>query len=532
MRIILLLCAWLAAGPAFAQNRMALVIGNDAYANVPQLALAVADATAVADALRQQGYETLTATDAGRRDMNRKISDFTARLQPGDTAVVYFAGHGVEIDGENYLLPADILVPGAGESDFVKSESIALSGLLDRVRATGARTVIAIIDACRNNPFATASGRSIGATRGLGRIAAPQGSFVIFSAGAGQLALDHLPGETGAANSVFTRALLKRLPQPGLELREMVADLRIEVRDMALSVQHAQVPAYYDELIGAFYFAPPANRPAAETQPGGDGADRMREDFDLAREIGTPAAWDIFLERHAARRGEYTYELALQLREGAAASEAGPSARDAAAPEPPAEDAPGQEAAPPAMAARSREDIIRATQAALNRANCAAGAADGIAGPRTRSAFARFIRESGADLAEGDLGLEAALKAVEAQTGPVCSTAAPPAPEPPRAVRGPTMAGSWSFSATCAFGLRVTGTVRLRETQPNFFRGEISDSLGQHGTAEMTLSGLAISGKSYFPAKTNTFSGQMAPDGLSYTTKGTSTCTVHGRKAG
>ena len=136
----------------------------------------------------------------------------------------------VEIDGENYLLPTDIVAPSSGETDFVKSESIALSNLLDRVRATGARTSIAIIDACRDNPFETVSGRSVGRTRGLGRINAPEGMFVIFSAGAGQMALDRLSDDEPAQNSVFTRALLPRLSEPGLELRSMVSDLRREVR--------------------------------------------------------------------------------------------------------------------------------------------------------------------------------------------------------------------------------------------------------------------------------------------------------------
>ncbi|WP_174147024.1 caspase family protein [Leisingera sp. ANG59] len=171
---------------------MALVIGNNSYSDVPVLSKARADAQSIGIKLNELGFTVTTALDQDRRGLNKKISEFTARLEPGDAALVFFAGHGVEIDGENYLLPTDIAAPSAGGSDFVKSESIALSDLLDRVSKTGARSAVVIIDACRNNPFELVKGRSIGTTRGLGRIAAPQGTFVIFSAGAGQLALDRL----------------------------------------------------------------------------------------------------------------------------------------------------------------------------------------------------------------------------------------------------------------------------------------------------------------------------------------------------
>ncbi len=249
---IFLLCV--IALPALAERRVALLIGNNAYDAVEPLAKAVADAEAMAARLSDVGFEVILATDVTRRDFNLRISQFTGYLGPGDTAFIFFAGHGVEIDGENYLLPTDIVVPDAASSDFVRSESIPLSGLLDRVRRTGARATLAVIDACRNNPFPQRAGRSIGGTRGLARLAAPEGAFVMFSAGAGQLALDQLNAQDDAENSVFTRLLLPKIGQPGLELRELISDLRVEVRDLARSENHAQFPAYYDELLGDFYF--------------------------------------------------------------------------------------------------------------------------------------------------------------------------------------------------------------------------------------------------------------------------------------
>ncbi len=260
---VLVLCLW--AGGAIAERKVALLIGNNAYDAVEPLAKAVADAEAMAAQLESVGYEVILATDVTRRDFNLRISQFTGYLGPGDTAFIFFAGHGVEIEGENYLLPVDILVPDAASSDFVRSESIALSGLLDRVRRTGARATLAVIDACRNNPFPQRAGRSIGGTRGLARLAAPEGTFVMFSAGAGQLALDQLNEQDDQANSVFTRLLLPKIGQPGLELRELISDLRVEVRDLARTENHAQFPAYYDELLGEFYFTEAAAVSAAPT---------------------------------------------------------------------------------------------------------------------------------------------------------------------------------------------------------------------------------------------------------------------------
>lgn len=235
-----------------------------------------------------------------------------------------------------------------------------------------------MIDACRNNPFASTAGRSIGATRGLGRITAPQGTFVILSAGAGQMPLDKLNDTDDQANSVFTRLLLPRLSQPGLELRPLMAGLRNDVRPLATTVNHDQFPACFDELSGQFHFAAV---PAAAVEPGIDEAaepepaaatlsgtaeplkDRLREDFDLARDIGTAVALDAFLDRYGHRKDEFTVRMAGEMRAALAAPAPEPAQRVIA----PVIPAPGVPA-PNAAQGRSRTDILRDTQAALNSA--------------------------------------------------------------------------------------------------------------------------------------------------------------------
>lgn len=524
MKWVLILCLSVLATPLWAQKRLALVIGNNDYNSVVDLKKAVADAEAVSDKLTDLGFETVQGLNLDRRGMNQTISDFTARLETGDTAFVFFAGHGVEIDGENYLLPTDIVTPGSGQSDFVKSESIALSNLLDRVRATGARTSIAIIDACRDNPFETANGRSIGKTRGLGRINAPQGMFVIFSAGAGQMALDRLSDTEAEPNSVFTRALLPRLSEPGLELRSMVANLRREVRDLSQTVSHTQIPAYYDELLGEFYFTPASGevQVASNTQP----LDKMRADLDLARSVGTVTALDTFLQKYSDQSNVYTYEVALQLREALAVP-----GQDQE-PEPiPAAVAPAPAPAPdPAPVIEDSRQVMRATQAALNDLGCSAGKADGVSGPRTRRAFANYLSASKSKLGRDDLGTQHALEELQGKSGTICK-ATPRAPVQTSTARL-SMAGTWQFKATCAFVVKVTGSVRYASAGGNKYTGSISDSLGQKANTEIYLNEQQISGTDYFPAITVKWRGRLAEDGQSFTGQGTNGCAVYAWRAG
>lgn len=248
-----------------AAKRVALVIGNDSYAEVPKLQKAVNDARAMEATLAAIGFDVIRAVDVTRRAMNESLQRFTARLEPGDEALFFYAGHGVEIDGRNYLLPTDIPGAGPGQEEFVKSESVAVDRILEQIRGRGARVSILVLDACRDNPFATATSRGIGGTRGLARTLAPEGSFIIYSAGVGQTALDRLADTDPHPNSVFTRSLIPLLSRPGLSLVETARQVRRDVRDLAARVAHEQRPAYYDEVVGDFYFA---GRPQLEIRPG------------------------------------------------------------------------------------------------------------------------------------------------------------------------------------------------------------------------------------------------------------------------
>ena len=249
------------AAPALAEKRVALVIGNDLYPNLPadrQLKKAANDATSVADALRSLGFEIVLGTNLGRQAMIDRLADFTARLEPGDTAAVFYAGHGVAIAGVNYLVPSDVPTVNEGAEARVRGASIAEPDVIAELQAKSVRVAFVVIDACRDNPFPRSAGRSIGNTRGLADSKPARGIFTLYSAGIGQTALDQLSSNDTAHNSVFTRVFVEQLKRPELHLGDLAVEVRERVAALALTasdgagepVPHDQTPAYYDQTLG------------------------------------------------------------------------------------------------------------------------------------------------------------------------------------------------------------------------------------------------------------------------------------------
>jgi uncharacterized caspase-like protein len=255
----------LVATGASAEARRALIVGINDYREIPPLQKAVGDADALKATLESLGFTVDLVLNADRRELNRAVSSFQSSLQPGDTALIHFSGHGVEIDGQNYLLPADIPKPQSGQQDFIKSEAVSLGDLMQRIAASGASTRIFIVDACRDNPFAASGGRGLGGTRGLTLVDPPAGSFVLYSAGYQQSALDRLSDTDEEPTSVYTRVLTKRLLEPGVQLAVLAQEVRSDVEALAKSVGHVQRPAYYDELSGQFFFKQAATQARSAT---------------------------------------------------------------------------------------------------------------------------------------------------------------------------------------------------------------------------------------------------------------------------
>lgn len=236
-------------GPVVYANRKALVIGNDSYAYVSKLNNAAADAEAMAKALEAVGYRVTKHVNLDERRFKQVLRDFRQNVQGGDEVLFFFAGHGVQLGNANYLLPVDIR--GDGE-DQVKDESILLQKVLDEFDEKKAKFTLAVIDACRDNPFKT-KGRAIGG-RGLAPTSAATGQMVMFSAGAGQQALDRLGDQDKERNGLFTRIFVKEMQKPGISVDRVLRNVRNEVVRLAKSVGHEQTPALYDQAIGEFYF--------------------------------------------------------------------------------------------------------------------------------------------------------------------------------------------------------------------------------------------------------------------------------------
>ena len=262
-----LVLALFLALPAWAQARHALVVGIDRYDRIDDLRSARNDARAVGAALEGAGFAATVLLDVDRRELLRGLADFARRLNPGDEAVFYFAGHGVEVAGRNYLLPADIPALAPGDEVILDSEALPVDRVLAAITERGVRLSLLILDACRDNPFPRQGTRSLGTTRGLARLEPPGGTMIVFSAGAGQAALDRLGPTDTDPNSVFTRVLLPLIQEPGLPLHEAARQLRAEVQRLAATARHDQRPAVYDETIGDFVLvaagaAQPAPTPA------------------------------------------------------------------------------------------------------------------------------------------------------------------------------------------------------------------------------------------------------------------------------
>ncbi|MGH6923268.1 MAG: caspase family protein [Propylenella sp.] len=282
-------------------KRVALIIGNDAYSELPALQKAVADATDVASALRTKGFDSVDLkTDLTRLDMDLAIASFLDSIDQGDTAVFFYSGHGWSDGTQNMLVGTD--APRQASEALLSRISISLqngaNGILDEMTNRGAKLKVAIVDACRDNPFtSTVAGRSIGMSRGLARVDASEGTFVIFSAGAGETALDRLSDGDTNRNSVFTRTFLPYLLDD-VWLNDAIKAAQTAVKEIANP--HRQSPAYYDQVSGRTCLSETCR--SIETAPAklatsGDACALAEAHYQEAKDIGTRAA----LEDHVNR---------------------------------------------------------------------------------------------------------------------------------------------------------------------------------------------------------------------------------------
>lgn len=313
------------AQPALAEKRVALVIGNSAYQNVPRLANPANDAGAIADLLRFAKFDVVESKrDLGIVEMRRAFRDFMDKAREADVAVVYYAGHGIEIDGTNYLVPVDAVLQRDADA---YDEAITLDRALQVIEPAKQLRLV-ILDACRDNPFARSMKRTL-ATRSLGRGLAgvepgKPNTLIAFAAKGGSSADDG-----NGAHSPFTTSLLQHLTEPGLDIRRVLGRVRDEVMK---ATNDRQEPFVYGSLGGSdvSLVPPPAPAPAAvaaTTGPSGDPQDRVRRDYEFALQIATRDSWETFLQQYPT--GFYSGLAKAQLNK-IAAEEARAAAADKA----------------------------------------------------------------------------------------------------------------------------------------------------------------------------------------------------------
>src|SRR3954470_14579992 len=238
---------------AQADKRVAFVVGNAAYKNVPQLPNPAIDAKSMARVLRNVGFDVVEGSNLTRDAMTAKLLEFGKKSEGADVALFFYAGHGIAVNGTNYLLPVDADLKS--EMDVKLGAAINVDLTLEQTMAD-AKVKLVFLDACRDNPFAAKirsakATRSVNVASGLAEMKSGEGTLIAFATGPGRTALD---GEAGT-NSPFTRALIANIASPGLEIQQAMTKVRAQVND---ETSKAQLPWGHTNLTGTVYLNPAA----------------------------------------------------------------------------------------------------------------------------------------------------------------------------------------------------------------------------------------------------------------------------------
>ena len=391
--ITLLLVAVFAAAAgspaARAERRVALVIGNGSYAKATALPNPARDAAAVADMLQTLGFEVVQGTDLGRDGMIETLGRF-ARLGGGaDVALFYYAGHGLQIAGRNYLVPVDADL--RSELD-AKARTVDIDAVLQDSMAD-AKVRIILLDACRDNPFAqqiaasAPRSRAVTVGAGLAEMRSGEGTLIAFATGPGQVASD---GE--GEHSPFARAILTHLPTPGLEIRLALTQVRAQVAE---ETRKQQLPWENTNLTGFFFMRPgDAGQPVAAALPAGPGASAALDPAQLelalwngVKESTNPEEYRAYLARYPS--GVFS-DLARarisSLQAGDNGKPAGGGAANAARPPPPTEAA--TQASEDALGLD--KDAWKSVQGKLSALGYGSRSLDGRPGKGTRRAVSEW----------------------------------------------------------------------------------------------------------------------------------------------
>ena len=384
-------------------KRVALVVGNDRYATLPALNNAGKDARDIAASLESLGFDVILKTNAGLRDMGRALAEFEGKLGGAEAGLVFYAGHGIQAEGRNYLIPSDARIEIEEDLRFM---AVDASEFLNVMARAGSLVNILVIDACRDNPLPR---RSRSTARGLTAVAVPagiKGTAILYSAGPGQTAADGPKG----GNGVFTAALLAALKQPGRTVEQVFKET---ARRVAETTGGRQTPWNNSSLTGDFYFRPQAPGPSLPEGPDAAPADAEVVFWKSVQNSDNAARVEEFLKQFP--KGRFSGLARIKLDELKAS-------RLAALP---AATSPASQPAGPSR------DLIQEVQRLLNALDYGIGPVDGHAGPRTEGAVRAFQSTGGLPVTGAiDETLAAALRRAAAERR---TASAPPVTEPARA---------------------------------------------------------------------------------------------------
>jgi uncharacterized caspase-like protein len=246
------------ANVAKADKRVAFVVGNGAYKNVAPLPNPATDAKSMAKVLRNVGFDVVEGTNLTRDKMTERLLEFGKKAEGADVALFFYAGHGIALNGTNYLLPVDADIKS--EMDVKLGNAVNVDVTLEQTMAD-AKVKLVFLDACRDNPFASkiksnSPTRSLSVQQGLAEMKSGEGTLIAFATGPGQTALD---GEVGT-NSPFTRALMANIAAPGVEIQQAMTKVRAQVNE---ETNKNQLPWGHTNLIGSVYLNPAPAAPGA-----------------------------------------------------------------------------------------------------------------------------------------------------------------------------------------------------------------------------------------------------------------------------
>jgi hypothetical protein len=417
--LLVLLCAvvaFLISPDARADKRVALVIGNAAYQNTTPLLNPSNDATDVANALRRLGFEVVDGRDLDKRAMERLVRDFAVKLTGADVALFFYAGHGLQIEGRNYLVPTDAKLASEGDVDF---ESLSVDLVIKQMERD-AKTSLVLLDACRDNPLARSLSRKMGTRstavgQGLAEVKGGIGTLIGFSTQPGAFALDG-----SGRNSPYTTALLKYVETPGKDFSGVLVEVR---NDVLRTTGGRQVPWEHTSLTGQVYLKgqpaetsdepvkiaglPPSPKPAAAP----DGYDKDLEIlfWNSVRDSKSPAVLETYLQRYPnGTFATLARILIANLKDAAAKAQMPAKVAALSVPE-----------VKPPQAAPDPQVLARSLQTELKRVGCDPGPVDGKWGGQAKEALGEFARRAKMSMPT-DEPTQAALTALTSRTDRVC----------------------------------------------------------------------------------------------------------------